>query len=510
MIFVAAVSVAQKDRSKDVETQYLSLPTYDLSQIDPSTITVEFAMGQSTYGVPQMKETESVCKPKGGSIKDAVKITTYYYQFVHHQPASYVVARSSSGEIVYANQASEASEGVAKFGYDKCEYWISDKLKKDWEAQKDKFMPTVHNGYEKDIFSAANEQAKSNVFLSYYPEKFEVYSGKGKLYDYTDMDGAFDLAMEAYISIKEKGINQEDADKLKQAIAVWEKELETEDLEDNKARISKDVSRGLRENCVRAYMHLYDFDNASKHARLFKDTYGNFSNNRSQAMDGLMKTIEFQRIAVEKNADLINDLAALNTKAQSASKNVETQNLGPAGLETLKSDYNKYRATQYLEVADSRKKQEEELVASGELNPYEKYVQDTGITGKAIMFTMAPSALSGFPELTEVPAQMCELTELSLLIIRNNKVETISPDIKKLTGLTKLDLTGNNIKTIPAEIGQLTELKTLNLSKNPLTSIPDEIANCTNLKSLTLKETNLSKEEQEKLERLLPDTKIKF
>ena len=79
-----------------------------------------------------------------------------------------------------------------------------------------------------------------------------------------------------------------------------------------------------------------------------------------------------------------------------------------------------------------------------------------------------------------------------------------------MVNLKKLDLTGNNLKTIPPEIGQLTELKTLNLGKNPITSLPDEIANLSNLNTLNLKDTNLSKEEQEKVERLLPDCKVKF
>ena len=40
LVAIASNGIAQKDRSKKVETKYLSLPSYDISETDPSTLIV--------------------------------------------------------------------------------------------------------------------------------------------------------------------------------------------------------------------------------------------------------------------------------------------------------------------------------------------------------------------------------------------------------------------------------------------------------------------------------------
>jgi len=510
LVAITSTGIAQKDRSKKVDTKYLSLPSYDISETDPSTLLVEYAMDNGTFGVEKLKDTKATCIPKGGKLKDAVEVTTYYYALPYTQPASHLVARSADGEIIYSTKTSEKGQSTVKFGYQKCEYWVSDKLKKDWATKAANFKSAEHKKYEDLIYTKATELATNNLFLSYINQEFEVYSAKGKLYDYVDLDAAFDKTMQAYEGIASKGPNANDFSLLKEAIATWEKELETLDLEDKKARITKDIGKGLHENCARAYMYMYDFDNARKHGGAFLKLFGNFSNNRSTALKALVMDMEKQKIAAEKNAAIMQDISALNKMAQaSASNSVNVKRLSSADFARLASDDASYRMGQHSEVSDARKKDEEAAIASGELNPYQKYVMDIA-GGKGIMMTMKPSPLTGIPALKELPAEMCELEGITQLLIMNNEVETISPAIGKLTELKKLDLTGNNIKTLPPEIGQLANLETLRLGKNPIESFPEEIGNCTKLKTLVLKGSVISADVKDQLARLLPDCKIKY
>ena len=249
---------------------------------------------------------------------------------------------------------------------------------------------------------------------------------------------------------------------------------------------------------------MFNYDDAKSHARSFLKLYGNFSNNRSNAIKSLLLTIETQSLAADKNAAIINDIPALHKMASASNKEVNVQKLSSDDFDRLASDYLSFGITTATEVHEVRKEEEAAAIESGDLNPYQKYVTSSTIGGSVLLMSMAPSPLNGFPELTELPKEMCELTELTQLSIINNSVESISPDISKMTALKRLDLSGNKLKTLPAEIGDLENLQTLRLSKNPLESIPAEIANCKNLSTLVIKGTNLTDADIAKLAEILP------
>ena len=510
LLFAITTNVqAQKDKSKDVKTKYLSVPAYDLSAVDGSAITAEFSTGNAAFGTEKLKDTKSTCVPKGGGLKDAIEVTTYYYEIPVTYAESYLVAKDPSGNIVYASQVSKSDQGVIKFGFNKCEYWISDKMKKDWASKGSSFKSGEFKKYEDEMYKRAIGEARSNVYLSYIEENFAVYGAKGKAFDYAELDAAFDKALTAYKNIAKAGPNESDFKLLNECISVWEKELETVNSDDKKARISKTIAKGLHENCVRAYMYMYNSEKAVKHGRSFKKLFGNFSSNRTNAIDFLMKRIEIQKIAVDKNKALVGDISGLSAKANTDNKVVKVLKLNSSNFSRLKAEHFKFRGTQHSEVMDERKKEEEDAIADGSLNPYQKYVMDAA-GGPVLLMTMAPSALTGFPELKELPVEMCNLEGLTQLVIMNNKIETVPSEIGNLTDLTKLDLTGNNISSIPPEIGKLTKLKTLRLGKNPIESLPEEIANCKNLKSINLKGCKLSAAAQQDLASWLPNCKIKY
>jgi hypothetical protein len=88
--------------------------------------------------------------------------------------------------------------------------------------------------------------------------------------------------------------------------------------------------------------------------------------------------------------------------------------------------------------------------------------------------------------LTEIPAEVFDLTWLETLDLRFNQLTSVPDAIGCLTNLSKLDLSRNQLTSVPDAIARLSNLSDLNLSLNQLTSVPDVIARLTNLSELYL------------------------
>ena len=73
-------------------------------------------------------------------------------------------------------------------------------------------------------------------------------------------------------------------------------------------------------------------------------------------------------------------------------------------------------------------------------------------------------------KLTELPAEIGDLRELSwVLSVNNNQLVGLPSSIQRLTKLERLYLDENKLTELPAEIGDIRELRELDVSQNPLT-----------------------------------------
>jgi Leucine-rich repeat (LRR) protein len=87
---------------------------------------------------------------------------------------------------------------------------------------------------------------------------------------------------------------------------------------------------------------------------------------------------------------------------------------------------------------------------------------------------------------------------------------TLPAQIGELKNLTELNLHWNRLSTLPAQIGELKNLTLLDLRYNQLSTLPAQIGELKNLKYLYLQGNKFSKEEQERIRKLLPKCKIEF
>ena len=94
--------------------------------------------------------------------------------------------------------------------------------------------------------------------------------------------------------------------------------------------------------------------------------------------------------------------------------------------------------------------------------------------------------------LKKLPPEIGQLTNLSQLYLKNNKLSMLPREIGQLTNLWWLNISNNQLSTLPREIGQLTDLRSLNISDNQLSTLPVEIGQLTNLSTLYLNNNKLS------------------
>lgn len=88
--------------------------------------------------------------------------------------------------------------------------------------------------------------------------------------------------------------------------------------------------------------------------------------------------------------------------------------------------------------------------------------------------------ISGTP-LTSFPDRVANLDNLTNLVLRNNKLTSLPPDIGRLSKLKFIDVSNNCLEQIPDEVGSLTELQSLVANVNKLTDLPLTLKNLSNL-----------------------------
>lgn len=87
-------------------------------------------------------------------------------------------------------------------------------------------------------------------------------------------------------------------------------------------------------------------------------------------------------------------------------------------------------------------------------------------------------------DLTELPAEIGELTHLEHLDLSYNSLKEIPREIGKLVNLKTLLLLKNKVVELPPEIGHLKSLHLIDISHNAFITLPSEIGSLYNLRSL--------------------------
>ncbi|MDP3533205.1 MAG: leucine-rich repeat domain-containing protein [Alphaproteobacteria bacterium] len=91
-----------------------------------------------------------------------------------------------------------------------------------------------------------------------------------------------------------------------------------------------------------------------------------------------------------------------------------------------------------------------------------------------------------------LPPEICNLTNLTILDLSNNKLQNLPISFYELGGLQYLYLSSNNIDTLPEEIEGLKSLINLNLSNNKISVFPNNITTLPKLEYLCVENNQLT------------------
>ncbi|XP_068189644.1 leucine-rich repeat-containing protein 69 [Antennarius striatus] len=97
-------------------------------------------------------------------------------------------------------------------------------------------------------------------------------------------------------------------------------------------------------------------------------------------------------------------------------------------------------------------------------------------------------------KIKEVPECISRLTNLSVLLLKNNSITSLPVELLSLKHITELNLGNNALKELPAVLGHLESLKKLYLFSNQITAVPPEaIGGLQNLVVLNLNHNQIQR-----------------
>lgn len=113
-------------------------------------------------------------------------------------------------------------------------------------------------------------------------------------------------------------------------------------------------------------------------------------------------------------------------------------------------------------------------------------------------------------KLEQLPDSLSQLINLQEIELDNNRFSHFPLVLTDLINLKKIVISQNEIEEIPFAIRNLQKLEHLDMWSNNLFKIPNSISELKNLKVFDLRVIQFSTEEKDRLEKLLPNTKIHF
>lgn len=129
-----------------------------------------------------------------------------------------------------------------------------------------------------------------------------------------------------------------------------------------------------------------------------------------------------------------------------------------------------------------------------------------------------PEKLKALPDLTYLivnrnrlrglPNWLPELTDLKVLLADYNRMEDFPEVLLRMPQLKQLSLGENFLTGIPLDIDNMTSLEILSLWGNVLASFPASLGNLEQLQVLDLLHNEMTVEEQDMLEALLPGVQL--
>lgn len=232
---------------------YLNLQGFE--KITPSSagVILEF----SVYGVQTNVDIETEEVKEKVDDKE-VKKTKYYY-YISSKTSSKFVLKYKSGTII---KSMNFNGGDFLYTHESGLYDTKAEAQKALNSKKTALLINADDSGLELVLETVKKYLDDH-HAYYYLNKYEsIATGKGKKYDYTELDEAVEVYKEAAAEYGVKGVSEGFIIKSNECIDVWKSAISEYDANDKKARISKKNIDRFYWNVAVAYFYMNEFDKA--------------------------------------------------------------------------------------------------------------------------------------------------------------------------------------------------------------------------------------------------------
>lgn len=182
----------------------------------------------------------------------------YFYKIHCEYPVTLTVITGGSKEIL--RQEVKPDKDMLNFNFGKWEYSVEN-LNKKFNEERGKILLDKQEKYMKSVLIQVKNRLNGNYGYPEKSEKIKIASGKGKKFNYHDIETAFGYTEKAFESLT----NQDNTDLIHQefnaAIEIWKKAILESDG-GKKSRISPEIKIMLLYNCAIANLWMNNFEKA--------------------------------------------------------------------------------------------------------------------------------------------------------------------------------------------------------------------------------------------------------
>ncbi len=185
----------------------------------------------------------------------------YFYKIHCGYPVTLTVITGNGKEML--RQEVKPDKDILNFDFGKWKYSVED-LNNKFNEEQGELLLEKQKKYIKSVLN----QVKSTINSNYgYPEKSEknkIASGKGKKFNYQDLETAFGHTEKAFLSLTNKDNTDLIHQEFNAAIEIWKKAILESDG-GKKSRISPEIKMMLLYNCSVANLWMNNFEKAREY-----------------------------------------------------------------------------------------------------------------------------------------------------------------------------------------------------------------------------------------------------
>ena len=468
------------------------------------TIVVDIAMGEFVSTPPRINAT-----PLSKESEEKM-----YTASLECDWPMQVMIRSAAGELLdgfkietrrtisFGNEEyTKIESGRGKFSYEKGKWDFRSESDLRAELSSGDGVPRVMWKMFLNQFSEAIDELEMRLFFIEGKREVELGTAKGRKFDYTALDDAFDAAEDLF--------DAGDFDGLDGPMGVWTEWLGKADYINPKAEVNQEIAVELMLNLATAHLYRKEWGPCAAQlssARTYVSPLGDLN----ARLEGLTQLLELRR-----KADIANGERAPG-EDEKTYKAVDFKNL--IAKRTQNKDVQMFiNADVYAAYVGEFDKWMNEVLGD---SPEAQAATAGELTMDARLgqrVTRVPGGfalgLSGFLDADLVgqpfPAEILAIDNLVNLSLNGMQMGALPTAIGDLGTLKVLDLTGNNLTELPDRIGELAVLERLILRNNQLTTLPSTLNKCAALKMIDLRGNPISAEAVATLQTSMPDLKIK-